>query len=147
MNLEQRVEQLEKQGKRLQLAVLVLAVALCGVVTMAAKVATVDAVEVRGTVGYFAQIETNALYILDHKDETVALLTADRTGGYLGIYNNKDERGREIVNITADDYGNGIVNVYNKTRETIVTLGADEYGNGEVGVWNRKGKGRVYDSK
>ena len=114
---------------------------------MAAKVATVDAVEVRGTVGYFAQIETNALYILDHKDETVALLTADRTGGYLGIYNNKDERGREIVNITADDYGNGIVNVYNKTRETIVTLGADEYGNGEVGVWNRKGKGRVYDSK
>ena len=36
MTIEQRVDQLEKQNKRFKLALTVLAVALCGVVTMAA---------------------------------------------------------------------------------------------------------------
>ena len=35
MTIEQRVDQLEKQNKRFRLALTVLAVALCGVVTMA----------------------------------------------------------------------------------------------------------------
>ena len=54
--------------------------------------------------------------------------------------------GKELVKLTTTDNG-GFVEVFNKTGETIVQLGADDYGNGEVGVWNRKGKGRVYDSK
>ena len=32
--------------------------------------------------------------------------------------------------------------VNNNTCEAIVNVSADEYGNGVVGAWNRKGKGR-----
>ena len=47
------------------------------------------------------------------------------------------------MNITTDDYGNGLIQVYNKTMEEIATIGVDDYGNGEIGVWNRKGKGKT----
>ena len=37
----------------------------------------------------------------------------------------------------------GRLNIVNKTDETVVQLKADEYGNGYVGAFNRKGKGRT----
>ena len=50
------------------------------------------------------------------------------------------------VDAEATDDGGAIV-VRNKTCESIVDMAADEYGNGRVGAWNRKGDGRVYDSQ
>ena len=41
-----------------------------------------------------------------------------------------------------DDTGGYLV-IKNKTGETIVQLYADDYGNGVVGAWNRKGEGRT----
>ena len=38
-----------------------------------------------------------------------------------------------------------MINVYNKTGEDVVQMYADEYGNGVVGAWNRKGKGRTLE--
>ena len=37
----------------------------------------------------------------------------------------------------------GMVRVFNKTGEEVVQLRADEYGNGVVGAFNRKGVGRM----
>ena len=37
----------------------------------------------------------------------------------------------------------GMVGVYNKTGEVVVQLHADEYGNGVVGAYDRKGMGRT----
>ena len=37
----------------------------------------------------------------------------------------------------------GRLNIVNKTDETVVQLKADEYGNGYVGAFNRYGKGRT----
>ncbi len=37
----------------------------------------------------------------------------------------------------------GAISLYNKTNESIVDIKADEYGNGYVGVYDRKGKGRA----
>mgnify|MGYP001091928869 FL=1 len=37
----------------------------------------------------------------------------------------------------------GRLNIVNKTDETVVQLKADEYGNGYVGAFNRKGRGRT----
>ena len=42
----------------------------------------------------------------------------------------------------ASDNG-GLVYVYNKTGENIVQMYADEYGNGVVYAGNRKGRGRT----
>ena len=52
--------------------------------------------------------------------------------------------GKVLVRLgtTADDTG-GSLTVFNKTGEEVVQLFADEYGNGVVGAFNRKGKGRT----
>ena len=39
-------------------------------------------------------------------------------------------------------HGGGVV-VFNKTGEFIAEMSADEYGNGMVGAYNRKGNGRT----
>ena len=55
--------------------------------------------------------------------------------------------GKELVELGAasDDTG-GMVAVFNKTGENVAQLAADDYGNGVVGVWNRKGnKGRTLE--
>ena len=36
---------------------------------------------------------------------------------------------------------------YNKTGEGVVQLSVDDYGNGVVGAYNRKGKGRTLESR
>ena len=47
-----------------------------------------------------------------------------------------------VVALEADENGGEIV-VVDKTGEEVVQLYADEYGNGVVGAYNRKGKGRT----
>ena len=37
----------------------------------------------------------------------------------------------------------GDIRILNKTGEEVVQILADEYGNGKVGAYNRKGKGRT----
>jgi hypothetical protein len=44
------------------------------------------------------------------------------------------------VGLGANSNG-GLIDVLNKTGEGIVQMAADEYGNGVVGAYNRKGKG------
>ena len=50
--------------------------------------------------------------------------------------------GKELVALGTSDNG-GVINVVNKTGETVVQMYADEYGNGLVGAYNRKGRGRT----
>ena len=47
-----------------------------------------------------------------------------------------------MVDLNSNDNG-GVVDVSNKTGESIVQIHADDYGNGVVGAYNRKGKGRT----
>jgi hypothetical protein len=117
MTVEQRLEQLERKTNRLRIAVVVLAAALCGVVSMAATESTVS------------------------RFDTVAADSIVAKKIYV-----QNEKGKLAVSLGADDNG-GDIYVWNKTGEGIVTLGADDYGNGEIGVWNRKGKGRKYTSQ
>ena len=49
---------------------------------------------------------------------------------------------KELVDPTSNDNGGGVV-VDNKSGEVIVNLYADDYGNGVVGAYNRKGRGRT----
>ena len=52
--------------------------------------------------------------------------------------------GKELVALNATDTG-GMIAVFNKTGDGVVQLRADEYGNGVVGAYNRKGKGRTLE--
>ena len=49
---------------------------------------------------------------------------------------------KELVDPTSNDKGGGVV-VDNKSGEVIVNLYADDYGNGVVGAYNRKGMDRT----
>ena len=139
MSLEQRLEQVERQTKRLRIAVVVLAAALCGVVSMAAT---------ERQDGVFDVVTANAIRVKNNEGGTVVAMGSNSNGiGLVSTYNGKIGKELEpLVVLGATDNGGGIV-VKNKTGEDIVTLEADDYGNGEVGAWNRKGKGRVWRSQ
>ena len=135
MSIEQRLEQVEKQTKRLRIAVVVLVATLCGVVSMAAT---------EGETGSFEVIFAKRIYVQNDKDEVVIGLTSDKNGA--GLLFADSATGKTSVMLSSTGNG-GDVSVYNKTGEMIVTLEADDYGNGVVGAWDRKGKGRVFDSQ
>jgi hypothetical protein len=59
-----------------------------------------------------------------------------------GVVTTYQPNGKELVTLNASDNG-GLVYVFNKTGEFIAEMSADEYGNGLVGAYNRKGKGRT----
>ena len=55
--------------------------------------------------------------------------------------------GKDLIYAGATTSGNGFLfEGFNKTGEGVVQLYADEYGNGVVGAYNRKGKGRTLES-
>ena len=53
-----------------------------------------------------------------------------------------DSKRRRVSIFASDEEDGGVVRLYNKTNDSIVQLHADEYGNGVVGAYNRKGLGR-----
>jgi hypothetical protein len=140
MSIEQRLEQVERQTKRLRIAVVVLAAALCGVVSMAAK---------GDDIGNFKEIYAKEIYatkivVKDPKSPTDIHMVVHRFGGGITI----DNANESSVNLSANSHENGgSIFLTNKTGDQVITIGADDYGNGEVGAWNRKGKGRVWDSQ
>ena len=159
MSIEQRLEQVERQTKRLRIAVVVLATALCGVVSRAAT---------ESKIGHFDTVFANDIFVQNEKGELqVGLSATDSGSGFVQTFDSKT--GKKLVSLGVDVGGNGAVTTYaptgkylvslgstlsggfvgvnNKTGEGIITLEADDYGNGEVGAWNRKGEGRVFDSQ
>ena len=61
----------------------------------------------------------------------------------LEVYNTSGEKTAWISN--SND--GGLLGIKNKTGEGIIQLRADEYGNGIVGAYNRQGKGRTLESR
>ncbi len=155
MTIEQRLEQLEKRNKGLTVALTMMAVTICAVVTMAAtglKNANFDTVTARRlfvandagelVVTLDTDDSGNGL-VLTHsaKGKDLVALTRTDTGGSASTYRTN---GKMLVRLTSTaDSNGGFVQVFNKTGENIVQMHADEYGNGVVWAGNRKGKGRT----
>jgi hypothetical protein len=60
-----------------------------------------------------------------------------------GVLTVKSKTGQDLINAGASSTGDGFMfEGYNKTGEVVVQLKADDYGNGLVGAYNRKGMGR-----
>ena len=130
MTLEQR---LGKHNKRLTTALTLMAVAMCAVVTVAAKYRVEKE-------GLFEVVATRHINVMNDAGKVVVALSANDDG--YGMIRTKSAKGKEMVELTSSDSG-GLINVYNKTGETIKKMQTDEYGNGLVGAWNRKGKWRT----
>ncbi len=91
MTIEQRLDQLEKRNKRLTVALTMMVVAMCAVVTMAAtgeKDADFDTLTARN------------IYVKD------AVMAKHLTIG--------NKTGATVVTLLADEYGNGVVGAWNR---------------------------------
>jgi len=61
-----------------------------------------------------------------------------------GLLKVMSKTGTDLIYAGASTSGNGFFfEGFNKTGEGVVQLSADDYGNGVVGAYNRKGKGRT----
>ncbi len=159
MTIEQRMDQLENRNKRLTVALTMTVVAMCAVVTMAAKYRVEKE-------GLFERVATRHINVMNDAGKVVVTLGANDNGDGVvqtmsakgktlvaltstvdanGTVTTFQPNGKELVDLTATPYG-ALIEVVNKTGEYIVTMGADEYGNGLVGAYNRKGTGRTLES-
>ena len=145
MTIEQRLDQLEQQNHRIELknkrltaALTLTVVAMCAAVTMAAtgeKDGQFDSVVADS-------VMARTIFVANDDDNFVVSLGANDAGD--GMVVTQSAQGKEMVRLGGSADGNGgMINVFNKTGEDIVQMYADEYGNGVVGVYNRKGMGRT----
>ena len=147
MTIEQRMDQLEKRNKRLTTALTMMAVVMCAVVTMAAtgdKVGDFDTVRAKNVFVENAIMAQSVAVISGEKKLAVSLGVAGDGNGTVTTYetNGSELFGKILVDLTASPNG-GLVEVFNTAGEDVVQMYADDYGNGVVGAYNRKGKGRT----
>jgi len=150
MTMEQRMDQLEKRNKRLTIALTMMAVTMCAVVTMAAtgdKVGDFDTVRAKNVFVENAIMAQSVAVISGENKLAVSLGVAGDGNGTVTTYetNGSELFGKILVDLTASPNG-GLVEVFNTAGEDVVQMYADEYGNGVVGAYNRKGIGRTLES-
>ena len=150
MTMEQRMDQLEKRNKRLTIALTMMAVTICAVVTMAAtgdKVGDFDTVRAKNVFVENAVMAQSVAVISGENKLAVSLGVAGDGNGTVTTYetNGSELFGTILVDLTASPNG-GLVEVFNTAGEDVVQMYADDYGNGVVGAYNRKGIGRTLES-
>ena len=148
MTMEQRMDQLEKRNKRLTIALTMMAVTICAVVTMAAtgeKVSEFDIVTAQRIIVKDIRVENDdglgVVKISAGANRGGHLFLSNATGrpmvgllelitgsGAVTIY---DHRGAERLTLRENEQG-GYIKVKNKTGDVVAEIGADEYGNGVV---------------
>jgi len=158
MTIEQRLDQLEKRNKRLTVALTMTVVAMCAVVTIAAKYRVEKE-------GLFEIVAKRHINVMNDAGKVVVTLSASDDGN--GMIRTRSAKGKDLVTLSSSVDGDGFVTTYhangktlvdlsatdrgglvyvsNKTGEVIAEISADDYGNGVVGAYNRKGKGRTLE--
>ena len=65
-----------------------------------------------------------------------------------GLLTVSSKTGQDLINAGSGSDDNGFMfEGYNKTGEVVVQLKADDYGNGLVGAYNRKGMGTTLEPR
>lgn len=129
MNLEQRVDQLERQNKRQRIGLLVLAVALCGVVSMAAT----DSRD-----GEFDTVFAKSISIMGDGFLPAVSLGVDDGGD--GFIYTRSARGKKLVALLPSVDGEGSVITYSPNGKKLVELDATVNGEGRVITYSSTGK-------
>jgi len=166
MTIEQRLEQVEQENqkiqrtkKRLTVALTMMAVTICAVVTMAAtglKDGDFDTVVANRVTARHIAVVNDAFekvvimgpnpsgdgYLMTISAKDTPLVYLSTAAGGNGAVTTYQPNGKELVDLSSGDNG-GIITVSNKTGEGIAQMYADDYGNGVVWAGNRKGNGRT----
>ncbi|MDB4698976.1 hypothetical protein OAF45_02420 [Candidatus Latescibacteria bacterium] len=129
MTIEQRLDQLEKRNKRLTVALTMMAVVMCAVVTMAA---TGD------NIGTFHVVKARYIWVTNDAGDTVVALGANDGGD--GLVTTLSAKGKDLVDLSSTAGGNGTVTTYQPNGKELVRLGATVDGNGTVKTYQPNGK-------
>ena len=133
MTIEERLECLERRANRYRNALVLLVMSVCAVTLIGA---TADDGIIRAK-----ELWTKGLYITN--DEGLPVIWAVVNDDGDGLLKVKSTTGQDLIVAGASSGGDGFMfEGYNKTGEVVVQLKADDYGNGLVGAYNRKGNGR-----
>ena len=143
------MDQLKKRNKRLTVTLTMTVVAMCAVVTMAAtelKDGDFDTVRAKNIFVENAVMAQSVAVISGENKLAVSLGVAGDGNGTVTTYetNGSELFGKILVDLTASPNG-GLVEVFNTAGEDVVQMYADDYGNGVVGAYNRKGIGRTLE--
>ena len=132
--LEQRITELERRASRYRNALVLLVVGMCGVAVVGATNRSLYGIDEDGI------ITGKTLYLVNDEGKLAVGLGSDDGGnGMLHVYSITGE-----LLMALGEGANGFqIQGYNKTGEGVVQLTADDYGNGVVGAFNRKGMGRT----
>jgi outer membrane protein assembly factor BamB len=124
MTIEQRLEQVEQQNqkiqrtnKRLTVALTMMAVAMCAVVTMAAR----DLKD-----GYFDTVQTRKIWVTNDAGDTVVSIGASDYGD--GLVYTYSANGKELVRLSAAESDYGMVTTYQPNGKKSVGLSGTENG-------------------
>tara|TARA_Y100001934_G_C12106765_1_gene656592 strand:- start:329 stop:739 length:411 start_codon:yes stop_codon:yes gene_type:complete len=130
MDIEQRLNQMERQIKRQRIGLFVLAAALCGVVSLAAK-------DLEN--GQFYWLTSRALMVYSESthprggtpkvvvDAPIQDFSKSEGGGRIRLFN---QDGTKVVEIGSNEDGNGFIFVGNEKGETVLAVGSTVEGNG-----------------
>ncbi len=121
---EQRLDQLEKRNKRLTVALTLMAVVICAVVTRLPAKGDND--------GYFDTVTTREVEVIDKAGKTVISLRPIYYDGAIEVFN---KAGNKVVGLGMDGIGDGLIYTNSVKGERLVQLATTLSGNGKVSVW------------
>lgn len=128
MTIEQRLERLERQIKRLSEAV--------------GELNALAALTVGATSGprdvEFGTIKAKGIFVVQENGKPGVYLGADPVLG--GVMSTLSPAGKVLVNIVATDEGNGAISTKSKTGMILVGITADDEGNGAISTNSKTGK-------
>ena len=106
MTVGQRLDQLEKRNKRLTVALTMMAVAMCAMVTVAS---TGD------KDGVFDTVKARHILVTNGAGDVVVSLGANNGGD--GVVWTQNSAGKVLINLGVDDGGDGLVSKYSATAK------------------------------
>jgi hypothetical protein len=127
MTMEQRMDQLEKRNKRLTVALTMMAVAMCAVVTMAAK---------DDKISTFDTVRARTIFVDNDAGEIVVAVGANENGD--GVVYTQSAKGEFLVEVTSSPNG-GSINTYQPNGKTLVKLSSTVEGDGLVTTYDPNG--------
>ena len=146
MTIEQRLDQLEKRNKRLTVALTLMAVTMCAVVTVAAtgeKIGDFDRVEANMIIARdIFLVEEGKPMTPDNVLVSISSRKDQPPRGFISVMARGKEKLQQQLILTGGDTG-GMVLVQNNLGEPVAQVAVDENGHGKVGAYNREGKGKT----
>ncbi|MEE9240217.1 MAG: hypothetical protein V3U53_03400 [bacterium] len=124
MTVEERLERLERQNRRMKKGFALLALALAGFVTMG-QVSRQSVPEL---------ISAKKFYVVNDKGQTMVELGSTRLFGYLFVSNRK---GRVIATISTNHSGDGMIRTIDSKGRPLVIITSKKNGEGFIATMKR----------